>query len=95
MNKKIVEFCAFCDKKKSDVNVLITGNTGNICDACVIRAGSIIKEEKDSLYKQQVKRDLELLKPLEIKNYLDQYIIGQNQVKKVLSGGYGKSLFLW
>ena len=85
MSKHVLQICAFCSKNKDDVNILITGDTGNICDTCVAQAHVIVKEEiavkKDKILKQ----DLQLFKPIEIKNYLDQYIIGQDYAKKVLS----------
>ena len=44
MAKQIFETCAFCNKKKADVNILITGNSGNICDVCVSKANKIIEK---------------------------------------------------
>ena len=46
MSKHVLQICAFCSKKKDDVNILITGDTGNICDTCVSQANNIIKENK-------------------------------------------------
>ena len=80
-----IPVCAFCNKKKSKVNILITGNTGNICDVCVTQANNIIKEELVQDSQNIIQKDLELFKPVEIKTYLDKYIIGQNHAKKVLS----------
>ena len=80
-----IQVCAFCNKKKSKVNILITGNTGNICDVCVTQANNIIKEELAQYSQNKIQKDLELFKPVEIKTYLDKYIIGQNHAKKVLS----------
>tara|TARA_Y100001968_G_scaffold333072_1_gene393957 strand:+ start:2246 stop:3487 length:1242 start_codon:yes stop_codon:yes gene_type:complete len=85
MNKNIVQSCAFCNKKKSEVHMLITGNTGNICDTCVAQANNIVQEELKENTHKKLKKDLELFKPLEIKLYLDQYIIGHDDAKKVLS----------
>ena len=85
MTKEKTEICAFCNKKKSNVNILITGNTGNICDACVSQANKIVKEELDLIDAGKLEKELKLFKPKEIKNYLDQYIIGQDDAKKVLS----------
>ena len=84
-HNKIIQICAFCNKKKSDVNILITGNTGNICDSCVSQANNIVQEERTQISQKKLKKDLELFKPIEIKSYLDQYIIGQNEAKKILS----------
>jgi len=76
--------CSFCGREKKEVNLLIAGIDGHICDRCVEQAHSIILEEmkKDSGF---VLDDIKLLKPQEIKNFLDQYVIGQDQAKKILS----------
>jgi len=76
--------CSFCGREKREVNLLIAGIDGHICDRCAEQAHSIIQEEikKDSTF------DLDgakLLKPKEIKEFLDQYVIGQDQAKKILS----------
>ena len=85
MDKNQTQMCAFCNKQKSDVNILITGNTGNICDRCVSQANNIVQEERNQISHKKLKKDLELFKPIEIKSYLDEYIIGQDQAKKILS----------
>jgi ATP-dependent Clp protease ATP-binding subunit ClpX len=76
--------CSFCGREKKEVNLLIAGIDGHICDRCAEQAHSIILEEmkKDSGF---VLDDIKLLKPQEIKNFLDQYVIGQDQAKKILS----------
>lgn len=75
--------CSFCGKEKKDVSLLITGINGNICDKCVSQANDILKEElgKSDVSNQEIK----LLKPKEIKEFLDKYVIGQNDAKKYLS----------
>ena len=85
MTKQIIQTCAFCSKKKADVDILITGNSGNICDVCVLKATAIVEEEKTLTHRDKIKEDLKLYKPLEIHKYLDQYIIGQEYAKKILS----------
>ena len=82
MNKDIIEICAFCSKQKKDVHILITGNTGNICDKCVLQANNIVIEENRVNFQEKIKQDLNLYKPIEIKEHLDQYIVGQNDAKK-------------
>ncbi len=77
--------CSFCGRGKSEVNVLIAGVTGHICDNCIIQAQSIIKEELAQKAHQKLESSLVLQKPEEIKNYIDHYVIGQDQAKKVLS----------
>ncbi len=76
--------CSFCGRSKKDVNILIAGVSGHICDSCIEQAHQIILEEfkqKDSFDISSIK----LLKPIEIKAFLDLYVIGQDEAKKVLS----------
>jgi len=77
--------CSFCGRGKSEVNVLIAGISGHICDNCIIQAQSIIKEEIAQKANKQLQASLVLQKPEEIKAYLDNYVIGQDQAKRVLS----------
>lgn len=77
--------CSFCGLEKKNTNVLIAGIQGYICDNCIGQAEVIVKEELSAKFKQDNKRDLTLLKPVEIKKHLDQYVIGQDEAKKVLS----------
>lgn len=65
--------------------MLIAGIQGHICDQCIQQAYRIVKEEQDSRKSQDVNTALTLLKPMEIKRHLDEYVIGQDQAKKVLS----------
>ena len=76
--------CSFCGRTKKDVNILIAGINGHICDACINQAHEIIDEEINKLKKFDL-NSIELLKPKEIKSFLDQYIIGQDEAKKYLS----------
>jgi ATP-dependent Clp protease ATP-binding subunit ClpX len=76
--------CSFCGREKKDTNLLIAGISGHICDSCIEQAHTIIEEEnrgKDDFNIDQIT----LLKPQEIKNYLDQFVIGQDVAKKYLS----------
>lgn len=77
--------CSFCGRGKSEVNVLIAGITGHICDNCIGQAQSIIKEELAQKAHQKLESSLVLQKPEEIKTYIDNYVIGQNDAKRVLS----------
>jgi len=77
--------CSFCGRKKSEVNILIAGITGHICDHCIEQAGSIIKEEVVSKHKKSIELNLSLEKPAAIKKFLEEYVIGQDEAKKVLS----------
>lgn len=77
--------CSFCGRGKEEVSVLIAGITGHICDLCISQAQTIIEEEIHSKERSSVEESLLLLKPKEIKAHLDQYVIGQEEAKKVLS----------
>ncbi len=75
--------CSFCGKNKQDTNILIAGNSAHICDLCIQQAHEIVKE--DFVSKNSIIDDFKLLKPKKIKAYLDDFVIGQNDVKKVIS----------
>ncbi len=76
--------CSFCGREKKEVDLLIAGIDGHICDRCAEQAYSIIQEEikKDNTFELD---SIKLLKPKEIKEFLDQYVIGQDQAKKIIS----------
>lgn len=77
--------CSFCGRAKEEVNLLIAGVSGHICDACIDQAYTIIKEELKPVQKPFSIGDLEVRTPIQIKEFLDQYVIGQEDAKKVLS----------
>jgi len=77
--------CSFCGRDKKDVNVLIAGITGHICDSCINQAENIIKEEFGNSNQKEIESSLTLLKPKEIINHLNEYVIGQDDAKKILS----------
>ena len=77
--------CSFCGRKKSEVNILIAGITGHICDNCVDQAVNIVTEEMAEQATASVEFKIKLQKPKEIKKFLDEFIIGQEEAKKVLS----------
>lgn len=81
-NKNI--HCSFCGRDKKDTNVLIAGITGHICDNCIAQAGAIVREETLSV-PSEYSNFTKLYKPREIKNHLDEYVIGQDEAKKILS----------
>jgi ATP-dependent Clp protease ATP-binding subunit ClpX len=81
---KEVDRCSFCGRLKAETNVLIAGLEGHICDLCVEQAQTIVREELSSKHEIRL-GDIKLLKPAEIKKYLDQYVIGQEEAKRVLS----------
>ena len=77
--------CSFCGKKKADTNLLIAGIDAHICDRCIQQANGIVLEEAKQDKGSELTSDVILKKPLEIKAFLDSYIIGQEQTKKVMS----------
>jgi ATP-dependent Clp protease ATP-binding subunit ClpX len=79
--------CSFCGSPRSGVNMLIAGINGHICDSCANQASKIVQEELtlSPSAANTATQNLNLLKPQEIKAHLDQYVIGQQDAKKVLS----------
>lgn len=78
--------CSFCGRSRDEVGILIAGVSGHICESCISQAHSIIKEEDLSGNTTTGSHtDVTILKPLEIKKKLDEYVIGQDDAKKVLS----------
>jgi len=77
--------CSFCGRPRAEVGMLIAGVTGHICESCVSQAHTIVKEEDLSSTETKNERIVNVLKPLEIKEKLDEYVIGQDDAKKVLS----------
>ncbi|TRZ44431.1 ATP-dependent Clp protease ATP-binding subunit ClpX [Robertkochia solimangrovi] len=77
--------CSFCGRKKPETNLLIAGLDAHICDRCIEQAHGIVLEETHQSKKSELSSELTLRKPVEIKKFLDQFIIGQNATKKVLS----------
>jgi ATP-dependent Clp protease ATP-binding subunit ClpX len=77
--------CSFCGRQKKDVDVLIAGITGHICDACIGQANLIVQDEVGQKTTTDLEKSLTLLKPAEILKKLNEYVIGQDESKKVLS----------
>ncbi|AXG74173.1 ATP-dependent Clp protease ATP-binding subunit ClpX [Flavobacterium arcticum] len=84
MAKEVLE-CSFCGRKKPETNLLIAGIDAHICDRCIEQAHGIVLEELKQNGASLVDGDLELKKPKDIREFLDQYVIGQDQTKKVLA----------
>src|SRR5690554_663707 len=84
VNKIRMDKCSFCGREKKEVNLLIAGIEGHICDRCAEQAYSIIQEEikKDNTFDLA---GVQLLKPKQIKEFVDQYVIGQDEAKKIIS----------
>ena len=74
--------CSFCGRSKEDVDVLIAGVTGHICDHCIEQADGILREEKKAA---PAGAAFSLKLPKEIKEHLDTYVIGQEEAKKTIS----------
>ena len=84
MSRNNIDRCSFCGRDRRSVNVLIAGISGYICENCVEQATQIVSEE----LKKQGKLDLgnmKVMKPVEIKKFLDQYVIGQDEAKKYIA----------
>lgn len=85
MAKKKEDVCSFCGRSRSEVNYLISGLDALICENCIGQAFRIINEDKETGDQSAAEKAIQLLKPAEISAYLDQYVIGQAEAKKVLS----------
>jgi len=77
--------CSFCGLTKVQTNLLVAGQEAHICDSCIEQAYGIIVEENKKNDTEKNNDDLKIAKPKEIKSFLDDYIIGQEQTKKIIS----------
>ncbi|MEE9408155.1 MAG: ATP-dependent Clp protease ATP-binding subunit ClpX [Polaribacter sp.] len=77
--------CSFCGRKKAETDLLIAGMDAHICDKCIEQAHGIVEEEVSESKTSGLSKDLMLKKPLEIKEFLDQYIIGQLETKRSMA----------
>ncbi|WP_040299679.1 ATP-dependent Clp protease ATP-binding subunit ClpX [Arcticibacter svalbardensis] len=77
--------CSFCGSGKQDTLMLIAGLDAHICDKCVAQANQILAEELSVRKTKGAGSSVTLMKPMEIKEHLDQYVIGQDEAKKVLA----------
>ena len=77
--------CSFCGRKKPETNLLIAGLDAHICDRCIEQAHGIVIEESKQSGNSELSAELMLRKPKEIKSFLDEYIIGQEYTKRVMS----------
>ncbi|MGO1752020.1 MAG: ATP-dependent Clp protease ATP-binding subunit ClpX [Psychroflexus sp.] len=84
MAKEVLE-CSFCGRKKAETNLLIAGLDAHICDRCIEQAHGIVLEESKQDSKSELTSELKLRKPKAIKSFLDEYVVGQDQTKKVMS----------
>ena len=84
MSKEVLE-CSFCGRKKVDTSLLIAGIDAHICDRCIQQAHGIIVEEESNAGDEHLSEDVMLKKPKTIKAFLDDYVIGQEHTKRVMS----------
>ena len=77
--------CSFCGRKKPETNLLIAGLDAHICDRCIEQAHGIVIEESKQSDNAELSSELMLKKPQQIKAFLDEYIIGQEHTKRVMS----------
>jgi ATP-dependent Clp protease ATP-binding subunit ClpX len=88
-------FCSFCGRKKNEVDLLLSGTDGHICNHCIVQGNDLVQQElfgvnaETSDKKKKKKKSgipkFDLRPPIELKEYLDDFIIGQDEAKKVLS----------
>src|SRR5690606_19310431 len=77
--------CSFCGRNKKDVDLMVSGISAHICNFCIDQAHLILGEEDKTKKKDGAKPKIKLKKPKELTDYLDQYVIGQEDAKKVLT----------
>lgn len=77
--------CSFCGKNRDEVKILIAGQEGHICESCVDHAKEIVFQEVESKKDSKSGFKLSVKKPIELKNHLDEYVIGQDEAKKILA----------
>ena len=85
MSKEEILECSFCGRKKAETDLLIAGMDAHICDKCIEQAHGIVEEEVSDAKTSSLSKDLVLKKPREIKDFLDQYIIGQVETKRAMA----------
>ena len=78
--------CSFCGRPKNEVGMLLSGIDGHICDSCLQQGYEVVKEEMGQVANANVtNKQFELVKPKDLKAYLDEYVIGQEEAKRHLS----------
>jgi len=77
--------CSFCGRNKKDVDLMISGIHAHICDKCITQANQILSEEKKNNNDNAGAPNFNLVKPVEMKKFLDEFVIGQDEAKRVLS----------
>ncbi|GAB5539544.1 MAG: ATP-dependent Clp protease ATP-binding subunit ClpX [Salibacteraceae bacterium] len=77
--------CSFCGRDKRETSVMIAGITGHVCDRCIQQAARIVDEEMSSQLRENVLGNVNLLKPVDVKEHLDEFVIGQDEAKRSLA----------
>ncbi len=78
--------CSFCGRKKSETSLLLSGINAHICNFCIEQGHQVILEEtKPKHTGKQVPARFNLIKPIDMKKFVDQYVVGQDEAKKVMS----------
>ncbi|MHA8065593.1 ATP-dependent Clp protease ATP-binding subunit ClpX [Aquirufa sp. ROCK2-A2] len=79
--------CSFCGRSKNEVGILLSGIDGQICDSCLEQGYNVVQEELGfkSAKTKNSRKKFDLVKPIDLKNHLDEYVIGQDEAKKHLS----------
>jgi len=85
MSKKEVVQCSFCGRNKAETDVLIAGLDAHICERCIEQAHDIVLEESGRDSKKSNNLNFDIKKPKEIKEFLDQYMIGQTATKRAMA----------
>ncbi|MEP6713631.1 MAG: ClpX C4-type zinc finger protein, partial [Ferruginibacter sp.] len=89
MAKQQILHCSFCGRNRDEVKILIAGQDGHICENCVEHAQEIISQEisssPDTKHPASSAYKLTVKKPIDIKKFLDEYVIGQDDAKKILA----------
>ncbi|MGR3812040.1 ATP-dependent Clp protease ATP-binding subunit ClpX [Jiulongibacter sp. NS-SX5] len=85
-------FCSFCGRKKNEVDLLLSGTDGHICNHCIVQGHDLVQQELFGVNPKGKKKNkkaelpkFELKPPIDLKNYLDDFVIGQDEAKRVLS----------
>ncbi len=77
--------CSFCGRNKKDVDLMISGIHAHICNHCITQANQILSEELKTKNAEESTPRFNVIKPMEMKKHLDQYVVGQDEAKKVIS----------
>ena len=77
--------CSFCGRSKSEVDLMISGIHSHICNHCIKQASQILEEEFKTQGSEEESTEFNLIKPVDMKKHLDQYVVGQDEAKKVIS----------